>query len=103
MSFLFLINIDPPNFNPRENTNLLDTIIIHYTGMKNAELALNHLCNKDSKVSAHYFINEEGKIWQLVDDFNVAWHAGVSKWLNRKNLNDTSTSLLVKFQKSQIL
>jgi len=35
----------------------------------------------------HYFINEKGKLWQLVDDNNVAWHAGVSKWLDRKNLN----------------
>ena len=61
--------------------------------MKNAELALNHLCNKDSKVSAHYFVNEEGEIWQLVDDFDIAWHAGVSKWLNRKNLNETSIGI----------
>ena len=93
MSFSISNKYRSPNFNPRENTNLLDTIIIHYTGMKNAELALNHLCNKDSKVSAHYFINEDGKIWQLVDDFDVAWHAGVSKWLNRKNLNDTSIGI----------
>jgi len=91
---LFISNkYGSPNFNPRENAKLLDTIIIHYTGMKNAELALNHLCNKNSKVSAHYFINEEGNIWQLVDDCNVAWHAGVSKWLNRKNLNDTSIGI----------
>jgi N-acetylmuramoyl-L-alanine amidase len=82
-----------PNFNRRENIKLLDTIIIHYTGMKNAELALNYLCNKKSKVSAHYFINEDGKIWQIVDDVNTAWHAGVSKWLNRKNLNDTSIGI----------
>ena len=93
MSFSISNKYRSPNFNPRENTNLLDTIIIHYTGMKNAELALNHLCNKDSKVSAHYFVNEDGKIWQLVDDFDVAWHAGVSKWLNRKNLNDTSIGI----------
>jgi len=93
VSFFISNKYRSPNFNPRENTNLLDTIIIHYTGMKNAELALNHLCNKDSKVSAHYFVNEEGKIWQLVDDLDVAWHAGVSKWLNRKNLNETSIGI----------
>ena len=93
MSFSICNKYRSPNFSPRENKNLLDTIIIHYTGMKNAELALNHLCNKDSKVSAHYFVNEDGKTWQLVDDFDVAWHAGVSKWLNRKNLNDTSIGI----------
>ena len=93
MSFFISNKYRSPNFNPRDNINLLDTIIIHYTGMKSAELALNHLCDKDSKVSAHYFVNEEGEIWQLVDDLDVAWHAGVSQWLNRKNLNDTSIGI----------
>ena len=93
MSFFIDNEYRSPNFNPRDNVHFLDTIIIHYTGMKNAELALNHLCNKDSKVSAHYFVNEEGKIWQLVDDFNIAWHSGVSRWLNRKNLNETSIGI----------
>ena len=82
-----------PNFSIREDAALLDTIIIHYTGMQSAELALNYLCDKESKVSAHYFINEDGKICQLVDDLDVAWHAGVSKWLKRKNLNDTSIGI----------
>ena len=82
-----------PNFNIRKDMGLLDTIIIHYTGMQNAELALSYLCNKKSKVSAHYFINEKGHIYQLVDDFNIAWHAGVSKWLKRKNLNETSIGI----------
>ena len=82
-----------PNFNHRKDISILDTIIIHYTGMKSAELALNYMCNKESKVSAHYFINQDGKIWQLVDDSNLAWHAGVSKWLKRKNLNDTSIGI----------
>ena len=82
-----------PNFNHRKDISILDTIIIHYTGMKSAELALNYMCNKESKVSAHYFINQDGKIWQLVDDSNLAWHAGVSQWLKRKNLNETSIGI----------
>ena len=61
--------------------------------MRNAKTALNYLCNKKSKVSAHYFINEEGKLWQIVEDKNIAWHAGVSKWLDRKNLNETSIGI----------
>ena len=82
-----------PNFNQREDMKLLDTIIIHYTGMKNYQSALEYLCNLNSKVSAHYFINEEGKIWQIVDDEMTAWHAGVSKWLDRKNLNSSSIGI----------
>ena len=35
------------------------------------------LCNKNSKVSAHYVISEEGEVTQLADEKNTAWHAGV--------------------------
>lgn len=93
MDFTISNEYKSPNFNKRRNMDLLDAIIIHYTGMQNSESALNYLCNKKSKVSSHYFINEEGQIFQLVDDFNIAWHAGVSKWLKRKNLNDTSIGI----------
>ena len=93
MSFNISNEYKSPNFNKRRDMGLLDAIIIHYTGMQNAESALNYLCNKKSKVSSHYFINEEGQIFQLVDDCNIAWHAGVSKWLKRKNLNDTSIGI----------
>jgi len=93
MNFSISKKYKSPNFSKRKDVGLLDTIIIHYTGMQNANAALSYLCNEESKVSAHYFINEEGQIYQLVDDCNVAWHAGVSKWLKRKNLNDTSIGI----------
>tara|TARA_E500000331_G_scaffold83678_1_gene79347 strand:- start:2293 stop:3009 length:717 start_codon:yes stop_codon:yes gene_type:complete len=93
MSLLVCNEYKSPNYNIRKNLDLIDTVIIHYTGMRNAKTALNYLCNKKSKVSAHYFINEEGKLWQIVEDKNIAWHAGVSKWLDRKNLNETSIGI----------
>jgi N-acetylmuramoyl-L-alanine amidase len=93
MSLLFSNEYKSPNFSPRQSSALIDTIIIHYTGMKNSELALNYLCSQKSNVSAHYFINENGKLWQIVEDRNIAWHAGVSKWLDRKNLNETSIGI----------
>ncbi|WP_129633378.1 N-acetylmuramoyl-L-alanine amidase [Candidatus Oscillochloris fontis] len=31
-------------------------------------------------VSTHYYISKQGRIVQLVDDANTAWHAGVSRW-----------------------
>ena len=93
MSLLACNEYKSPNYDIRKNLNLIDTIIIHYTGMHNAEIALNYLCDKKSKVSAHYFINEEGKLWQIVEDKNIAWHAGVSKWLDIKNLNETSIGI----------
>ena len=31
--------------------------------------------------------------FQIVDDDKIAWHAGVSSWLSRKNLNETSIGI----------
>ena len=78
MTLLICNECKSPNFSCRKNLNIIDTIIIHYTGMQNAQSALKYLCSNKSRVSSHYFINEKGKLWQLVDDNNVAWHAGVS-------------------------
>jgi len=93
MSLTICNEYKSPNFSSRKNLDIVDTIIIHYTGMQSAQSALNYLCSHKSRVSAHYLINEKGKLWQLVDDNNVAWHAGVSKWMDRKNLNETSIGI----------
>jgi len=87
------IKIKSPNFIKRKKNEKIDTIIIHYTGMNSEDAAIKRLCNPKAKVSAHYFINRKGNIWQLVEDDKVAWHAGVSKWLNRINLNETSIGI----------
>ena len=44
------------NFSLRKNDKNIDTIIIHYTGMKKEIDALNRLTSAKSKVSSHYFI-----------------------------------------------
>jgi N-acetylmuramoyl-L-alanine amidase len=93
MSLLICHEFKSPNYNLRKNLKLIDTIIIHYTGMKDAKSALNYLCSQKSKVSAHYLIDETGKLFQIVDDSNIAWHAGVSQWIDRKNLNETSIGI----------
>jgi len=42
------------------------------------------------KVSAHYLIDIDGTIHQLLDPVLKAWHAGVSKWDGEDNLNTIS-------------
>ncbi len=55
--------------------------------------SINRLKNPNSKVSCHYLISRKGKIFQMVHDNNVAWHAGKSKWKNFKNLNPISIGI----------
>lgn len=79
-----------PNFSSRNKK--IDCIIIHYTEMGRAS-ALERLCNVESKVSAHYFIQEDGELYQLVEDTNKAYHAGVSSWKGEEALNENSIGI----------
>ncbi len=71
----------------------IQSIIIHYTGMKTLQSAVERLLFNKHKVSSHYVISRTGKILQLVKDNNVAWHAGISNWFNFKNLNKNSIGI----------
>ena len=83
-----------PNFD-KENRNKksIKIIVIHYTGMRSQEEAINRLCNPKSKVSSHFLISENGKVYKLVDENKAAWHAGISCWGRFKNLNKNSIGI----------
>lgn len=81
------------NFNDRKFLSP-DMIIIHYTGMKTANDALNRMTERcDPQVSAHYFITREGIVYQLVDEKHRAWHAGVSSWEGITDINSRSIGI----------
>ena len=61
--------------------------------MKTAQEALKRLCEPESKVSAHYTIDEDGTVYCHVDPQFRAWHAGVSELGNLKNFNDFSIGI----------
>jgi len=82
-----------PNFNDRPDGAAIDLIVLHYTGMQSTEAALDRLCDPAAKVSSHYLIDERGQITRLVPDEKRAWHAGVSNWMGRDNLNDCSIGI----------
>ena len=74
-----------PNFNNlKRSKNSIKFLIIHYTGMKKENDAINRLINIQSQVSSHYFIKFDGKILQLIPDLYIAWHAGKSMWHKKK-------------------
>ena len=67
-------------------------IILHATEMDSAERALQVLKsqNPSGRVSAHYLISEDGKIFQLVEDTKRAWHAGAGRWHQINDINSVS-------------
>lgn len=68
-------------------------LVLHYTGMKTAQAALDRMCDAERKVSSHYMIDEAGEIFQLVGEENRAWHAGVSYWRGNTNINQRSIGI----------
>lgn len=77
------------NFNARP-LEPISLLVLHYTGMRTAQEALLRLCDPAAQVSAHYVVDEDGTIYQLVEEEMRAWHAGVSCWRGRENINDLS-------------
>lgn len=72
-------------------------LVLHYTAQDD-EMSLKTLTGE--YVSAHYLVPSEpilrgGKplVLQLVDENKRAWHAGVSNWNGRANINDSSVGI----------
>ena len=87
-------NFYSPNFSKKKRpNNAIKIIIIHYTGMQSERESMIRLCNPRSKVSSHFVINQNGKIYRLVQDNQIAWHAGKSCWAQYKNLNKNSIGI----------
>jgi N-acetylmuramoyl-L-alanine amidase len=83
-----LIEAPSPNFDAR--TAPPEILVLHYTGMRNGPEALDRLRDPDAKVSAHYMVEEDGRVFRLVPEERRAWHAGVSYWKGQRNINGVS-------------
>ncbi len=82
-----------PNHGARDERLCIDALILHYTGMEDAEGALKWLCTPESGVSAHYFIHEDGRIVQMVPEERRAWHAGAAGWAGECDINGCSIGI----------
>lgn len=72
----------PPGVEP-------DMIVIHTgEGTKQSDLATlrNDRVPQNKRVSAHYYVDRQGNIYQLADSKYAAWHAGESFWEGRDSI-----------------
>ena len=86
-----VIEAPSPNFEPR--TAPPDTIVLHYTGMPTGEAALERLRDPAARVSSHYLVEEDGRIFRLVPEERRAWHAGLSFWKGVRDINTASVGI----------
>ncbi|MGA2893021.1 MAG: N-acetylmuramoyl-L-alanine amidase [Xanthobacteraceae bacterium] len=82
-----------PNNGERREGRRPDMILLHYTGMQDPEAALELLRARGSDVSAHYFVFEDGRIIQMVQESRRAWHAGKASWAGESDINSCSIGI----------
>jgi N-acetylmuramoyl-L-alanine amidase len=84
-----------PNHDDRPDGAPVDMLILHYTGMRSGDAAIDRLCDPAAKVSAHYVVEEDGQVFRLVPEARRARHAGMSHWRGASGLNARSIGIEV--------
>lgn len=69
-------------------------IVIHYVGATGgAEDNCRYFLSNYRGASAHYFVGHKGEIWQCVEDKDVAWHCGATRYKHAYCRNDNSIGI----------
>jgi N-acetylmuramoyl-L-alanine amidase len=87
------IEAPSPNHDERPPGTPVDTLILHYTGMRSGAEAIARLRDPVARVSSHYVVEEDGAVFRLVPEDRRAWHAGVSHWRGNTLLNGRSIGI----------
>ena len=80
-----------PNFNARQHP--VTMLVLHYTGMQSGAEALARMTDAAAEVSAHYCVEEDGRVFHLVREDDRAWHAGQSRWRGLDDINSRSVGI----------
>lgn len=85
-------------WNPSPNLKLaknrkISCVVLHATATSGIQSPKEWLCSEQSKVSAHYLMGKDGMTFQLVDEGDIAWHAGDSIWRDQKWVNNFSIGI----------
>ena len=83
--------VDSSTYISRGKEERIKFIILHYTALDN----VGSIRELTGGVSAHFLVLDEddNKIYSLVPLEQRAWHAGVSTFRGRTNINDTSVGI----------
>jgi N-acetylmuramoyl-L-alanine amidase len=91
--FMATVDHPSPNHDARADGTPIDMLVLHYTGMETGGAALERMRDPAAKVSAHYMIEEDGRVFRLVPEERRAWHAGVSFWRGQRDINARSIGI----------
>jgi N-acetyl-anhydromuramyl-L-alanine amidase AmpD len=78
------------SFRPRNER--VDTLVLHYTEL-DLQSSLRVLRRGD--VSVHYVLSEDGTAYKILENNEVAFHAGLSTWRAKPSVNERSIGIEV--------
>jgi N-acetylmuramoyl-L-alanine amidase len=82
-----------------ENLRKIEFLVFHHIEASCPFEAIKLL--KENQVSSHFLIDQSGEIFELVDEKDIAYHAGVSFWNGFESLNKSSIG--IEFVNSDVL
>jgi N-acetyl-anhydromuramoyl-L-alanine amidase len=108
--YRFARHLQSPNFGPRPAGARVDLVVLHSISLPPCEYGTGQVQRlftnqldwdahpyfqtiRGMEVSAHFFIERDGCLWQFVGINDRAWHAGVSSYRGRSNCNDDSVGI----------
>lgn len=74
-----------PNFYSTDNAR--EIIVMHYTAGYTASSAINTFASTASQASAHFVVDTDGTLTQMVSANKCAWHAGGGYYQSRPKVN----------------
>ena len=89
----WLVHREAPSPNWDERALPVSMVVLHYTGMQTAAEALERMCDPEAKVSAHYMIDEDGTVTQLVPRTSAPGTPGKSYWRGITDVNSASVGI----------
>ena len=87
-----VLSILSPNYEYRKKRNI-KFVIIHYTGVRSFKETIKIFKDPNSKVSCHWLISRKGDLYKVIEEKNIAWHCGLSRWKNFTGLNQYSVGI----------
>lgn len=76
--------------NPDRPVRKETSLIVLHTTEAPAKSSLRHLSERGE---CHYCVTEDGTVYQIVDRFRVAFHAGTSMWNGKENVDNFSIGI----------
>lgn len=75
-------NLRKPNF-----------VILHHTAQKSCDETLRTFTLPRTSVSSHYVICKDGTVYQMLNNYLRAWHAGIGRWGVHTDINSASIGI----------